>query len=161
MKASPAKILKIDTTKKRSCDEAGDVGQSSSSPPFSPHPNAVKERKKAKLKIENLLALVNSGFLREKEKDLWRTTTGDPYPMEKNPDEIPMFTRFVERGLALLANDSSRECSGTTSSSTLNSIPMGSSTSPSSCTSARPCGDQATPDLVPKVLLTEAAAEHR
>jgi hypothetical protein len=105
MKASPAKILKIDTTKKRSCDEAGDVGQSSSSPPFSPHPNAVKERKKAKLKIENLLALVNSGFLREKEKDLWRTTTGDPYPMEKNPDEILMFARFVERGLALLAND--------------------------------------------------------
>jgi hypothetical protein len=25
--------------------------------------------------------------------------------MEKNPDEIPMFARFVERGLALLASD--------------------------------------------------------
>jgi hypothetical protein len=25
--------------------------------------------------------------------------------MEKNPDEIPMFTRFVERGLALLASN--------------------------------------------------------
>jgi hypothetical protein len=24
--------------------------------------------------------------------------------MEKNPDEIPMFTRFVERGLALPAS---------------------------------------------------------
>jgi hypothetical protein len=25
--------------------------------------------------------------------------------MEKNPDEIPMFARFVERGLALPSND--------------------------------------------------------
>jgi hypothetical protein len=25
--------------------------------------------------------------------------------MEKNPDEIPMFTRFAERGLSLPAND--------------------------------------------------------
>jgi hypothetical protein len=30
---------------------------------------------------------------------------GDPYPMEKNPDEIPMFARFVERGLAVPASD--------------------------------------------------------
>jgi hypothetical protein len=37
--------------------------------------------------------------------DLWRTATWDPYPMEKNPDWIPLFTRFVERGLALLASD--------------------------------------------------------
>ena len=49
--------------------------------------------------------MVNSGFLREKEVDLWHTATGDPYPMEKNPDEIPMFARFVERGLALPASD--------------------------------------------------------
>jgi hypothetical protein len=27
------------------------------------------------------------------------------YLMEKNPDEIPMFTRFVERGLALPPSD--------------------------------------------------------
>jgi hypothetical protein len=52
-----------------------------------------------------LLALVNSGFLREKEMDMWCATAGDPYPMEKNPDEIPMFTRFMERGLALPASD--------------------------------------------------------
>jgi hypothetical protein len=25
--------------------------------------------------------------------------------MEKNPDEVPMFARFVERGLALLTSD--------------------------------------------------------
>jgi hypothetical protein len=60
---------------------------------------------KAKLKTKDLLALVNSGFLREKEMDLWRAAAGDPYPMEKNPDEIPMFARFVERGLALPASD--------------------------------------------------------
>jgi hypothetical protein len=51
------------------------------------------------------LALLNSGFLREKEVDMWRAAAGDPYPMEKNPDEIPMFTRFVERGLALPASN--------------------------------------------------------
>jgi hypothetical protein len=36
---------------------------------------------------------------------MWRTAAGDPYPMDKNPDEIPMFARFVERGLALPASD--------------------------------------------------------
>jgi hypothetical protein len=29
----------------------------------------------------------------------------DPYPMEKNPDEIPMFARFAKRGLSLPASD--------------------------------------------------------
>jgi hypothetical protein len=60
---------------------------------------------KAKAKTEELLALVNNGFLREKEMDMWRTAAGDPYPMEKNSDEIPMFARLVERGLALPASD--------------------------------------------------------
>jgi hypothetical protein len=64
-----------------------------------------KEWKKAKLKTKDLLTLVNSGFLREKEMDLRRTTARDPYPMEKNPDEIPMFARFVEHGLALPASE--------------------------------------------------------
>jgi hypothetical protein len=36
---------------------------------------------------------------------MWRAAAGDPYPMEKNPDEIPMFTQFVERGLALPASN--------------------------------------------------------
>jgi hypothetical protein len=56
------------------------------------------------VKTQDLLALVNSGFLREKEVDMWCAAAGDPYPME-NPDEIPMFARFVERGLALSASD--------------------------------------------------------
>jgi hypothetical protein len=40
-----------------------------------------------------------------KEMDMWRAAAGDPYPMEKNPDEVPMFARFVERTLALPASD--------------------------------------------------------
>jgi hypothetical protein len=52
-----------------------------------------------------MLALLNSGFLREKEVDMWRAAAGDPYPMEKNLDEIPMFTRFAKRGLSLPASD--------------------------------------------------------
>jgi hypothetical protein len=32
---------------------------------------------------------------------MWHAAAGDPYPMEKNSDEIPMFARFVERRLAL------------------------------------------------------------
>jgi hypothetical protein len=55
--------------------------------------------------MEDLLTLLNSGFLREKEVDMWRAAAGDPYLMEKNPDEIPMFARFVERELTLLASD--------------------------------------------------------
>jgi hypothetical protein len=106
MKASPAKSSKTGASKKRSRDESGDVGQSSSSsPPSSPRPNPAKEWKKAKLKTEDLLALVNSGFLREKEMDLWRTATGDSYPMEKNLDEIPIFAQFMKRGLALPASN--------------------------------------------------------
>jgi hypothetical protein len=66
-----------------------------------PRPNPNKEWKKSKAKTEDLLALLNSGFLWEKEVYMWCAAAGDPYPMEKNPDEILMFTRFVERGLAL------------------------------------------------------------
>jgi hypothetical protein len=34
-----------------------------------------------------------------------RAVARDPYPMEKSEDEIPMFMRFAERGLALPASD--------------------------------------------------------
>jgi hypothetical protein len=37
--------------------------------------------------------------------DLWHAATGDAYPLEKSPDEIPMFARFVECRLALPASD--------------------------------------------------------
>jgi hypothetical protein len=79
--------------------------QGSTPPTSPPSPNPNKEWEKSKAKTKDLLALVNSGFLREKEMDMWCAVAGDPYPMEKNPEEIPMFARFVERGLALPASD--------------------------------------------------------
>jgi hypothetical protein len=105
MKPSPSKSMKTAAGKKRSREEAaGSLG--GSTPPVSPpRPNPNKEWKKSKAKTEDLLALLNSGFLREKEVDMWRAAVGDPHPMEKDPDEIPMFARFVECGLALPASD--------------------------------------------------------
>jgi hypothetical protein len=104
MKPSPSKSLKTASGKKRSREEAAGSA-AGSTPPVSPQrPNPNKEWKKSKAKTEDLLALLNSGFLREKEVDMWCAASGDPYLMEKNSDEIPMFTRFVERGLALPAS---------------------------------------------------------
>jgi hypothetical protein len=105
MKPSPSKSSKARVGKKRSRSEANGSTQGLSPPTSPPHPNPAKEWKKSKMKTEDLLALVNSGFLREKEMDMWRAAAGDPYPMEKNPDEVPMFARFVERGLALSTSD--------------------------------------------------------
>jgi hypothetical protein len=90
--------------KKRTRSEA-EGSTPESSPPSTPRPNPSKEWKKAKLKTEDLLALFNGGFLWENELDLSRTATGDPYPMVKNLDEIPIFARFTKRGLALPASD--------------------------------------------------------
>jgi hypothetical protein len=61
---------------------------------------------------------VNNGFLWEKEMDMSHAAVGDPYPMEKNPDEIPMFALFVERELALPVSDFFRISLSTTVSST-------------------------------------------
>jgi hypothetical protein len=105
MKPSPSKGSKAGAGKKRSRSEAERSAPVSSLPTSPPHPNPNKEWKKSKMKTEDLLALVNSGFLREKEMDMWRAAAGDPYPKEKNPNEVPMFARFVERGLALPASD--------------------------------------------------------
>jgi hypothetical protein len=105
MKPSPSKSMKIAGGKKRSREEAAGSAGGSTPPVYPPRPNPNQEWKKSKAKTEDLLALLNNGFLQEKEVDMSRAATGDPYPMEKNPDEIPMFTRFVERGLALLAGD--------------------------------------------------------
>jgi hypothetical protein len=68
---------------------------------------------------------------------MWRAAARDPYPMEKRPDEIPMFTRFTERGLSLPSSDSSRGYWGTTALSTSTSTPTVSSTPQSSYTSAK------------------------
>jgi hypothetical protein len=88
------------------------------------------------MKTEDLLALVNSRFLREKEIDMWHAAAGNPYPMEKNPDEVPMFARFVERGLALPASDFFKGLLKYYGIEYLN--PNGIFTSPSLFTSAKP-----------------------
>jgi hypothetical protein len=105
MKSSPSKSMKTAGGKKRSREEAAGSAGGSTPPVSPPRPNPNKEWKKSKAKTEDLLMLLNSGFLREKEVDMWRTAAGDPYPMEKNLYEIPMFARFVERGLALPASN--------------------------------------------------------
>jgi hypothetical protein len=105
MKPSPSKSMKTAAGKKRSHEEAARSTERSMPPASPPRPNPNKEWKKSKVKTEDLLALVNSSFLHEKEVDMWRAAAGDPYPMEKNPDEILMFARFVERGLAHPASD--------------------------------------------------------
>jgi hypothetical protein len=105
MKPSPSKTTKAAGGKKRAREEAAGSAGGTSPPMSPPRPDPNREWKKSKEKTEDLLALLNSGFLREKEVDMWRATAGDPYPMEKNLDEIPMFARFAERGLSLPASD--------------------------------------------------------
>jgi hypothetical protein len=87
--------------KKRSHDEAAGSAAGAAPPMSPPRPRPNREWKKSKAKTEDLLALLNSGFIREKEVDMWRAAAGDPYPMEKSEDETPMFARFAERGLSL------------------------------------------------------------
>jgi hypothetical protein len=105
MKLSPSKTAKAAGGKKRSRDEAAGSAAGASPPMYPPRPDPNREWKKSKAKSEDLLALLNSGFIWEKEVDMWRAATGDPYPMEKNEDEIPMFARFAERGLSLPASN--------------------------------------------------------
>jgi hypothetical protein len=102
---SPSKALKTAGGKKRSREEATRSTVGTSPPVSPPRPNLNQEWKKSKAKTEDLLKLLNSGFLREKEVYMWRAAAGDPHPMEKNPDDIPMFTRFAERGLSLPPSD--------------------------------------------------------
>jgi hypothetical protein len=78
MKSSPSKSMKTGTGKKRSCDEAAGSAQGSTPPTSPPRLNPNKEWKKSKAKTEDLLALVNSGFLREKEMDMRHAAAGDP-----------------------------------------------------------------------------------
>jgi hypothetical protein len=105
MKPSPSKALKTAGGKKRSREEAAGSAAGASPSVSPPRPDPNREWKKSKAKTDDLLALLNSGFLQEKEVDMWRAAAGDPYPMEKSLDEIPMFTRFAERGLSLPASN--------------------------------------------------------
>jgi hypothetical protein len=103
MKPSPSKSAKT-TGKKRGCDEA--AGSAAEASPMSPpRPDPNREWKKSKTKTKDLLALLNNGFIREKEMDMWRAAARDPYLMENSEDEIPMFAHFAKRGLALPVSD--------------------------------------------------------
>jgi hypothetical protein len=117
MKPSPSKSSKA-VGKKRGREEAAAAATGVAPPMSPPRADPSREWKKSKIKTEDLLALLNSGFIQEKEVDMWRAAAGDPYPMEKAEDEIPMFVRFVERELALPPAISSRVSSGTMVSST-------------------------------------------
>jgi hypothetical protein len=105
MKPSPSKTTKAAGGKKRGRDEAAGSAAATSPPVSPPRPDPNREWKKSKAKNEDLLTLLNSGFLREKAVDMWRAAAGDPYPMEKNEDEIPMFAQFAECGLSFPASD--------------------------------------------------------
>jgi hypothetical protein len=89
MKPSLSKAMKTAGGKKRAREEAAGSAAGTSPPVSPPRPDPNHEWKKSKAKTEDLLALLNSGFLREKEVDMWRAAVGDPYPMELNPDEDP------------------------------------------------------------------------
>jgi hypothetical protein len=138
MKSSTSKSMKTGAKKKRSRDEESGSVEGSTPPTSPPCLNPNKEWKKSKAKTEDLLALLNSGFLREKEVDMWHAAAGDPYPMEKNPDEMPMFARFVESGLALPASDFFEGLLNYYGIEYLNLNPNGIFTSPSLSTSAKP-----------------------
>jgi hypothetical protein len=160
MKPSPSKTTKAAGGKKRAREEA--IGSAAGTPPVSPpRPDPNREWKKSKAKTEDLLSLLNSGFLREKEVDMWRAAAGDPYPMEKNPDEIPMFTRFAEHGLSLPASDFFKGLLGYYGIEYLNLNHNGIFHT-TICTFLRSLlGDQAPLDLVPEVFSGEASAQRQ
>jgi hypothetical protein len=137
MKPSPYKTAKAAGRKKRSHDEAAGSAAGAAPPMSPPRPDPNREWKKSKAKTEDLLALLNSSFIREKEVDMWRAAAGDPYPMEKNEDEIPMFGRFAEHGLSLPASNFFKGLMGYYDIEYLNLNPTVFSTPPYSFISAR------------------------
>jgi hypothetical protein len=66
--------MKTAARKKRSHEEAAGSAVGSTPPVSAPRPKPNKESKKSKAKTEDLLALLNSGFLREKEVYMWRAS---------------------------------------------------------------------------------------
>jgi hypothetical protein len=70
MKPSPYKSMKTAGGKKRSREEAAGSAAGLTPPVSPPCPNPNKEWKKSKAKTEDLLTLLNNGFLRDKEVDM-------------------------------------------------------------------------------------------
>jgi hypothetical protein len=70
MKPSSSKSAKV-TGKKRGRDEAAAAATGAALPMSPPRQDPSREWKKSMVKTEDLLALLNSGFIREKEVDMW------------------------------------------------------------------------------------------
>jgi hypothetical protein len=79
MKPSPSKSAKT-AGKKSSRDEAAAAATGAAPLMSPPRPDPSREWKKSKTKTEDLLALLNSGFIREKER-----TVGGPPPGTRTP----------------------------------------------------------------------------
>jgi hypothetical protein len=77
MKPSPSKSAKT-TGKKRGRDEAAGAATGAAQSMSPPRPDPSREWKKSKMKTEDLLALLNSGFIHEKEVDSWMAAAEDP-----------------------------------------------------------------------------------
>jgi hypothetical protein len=77
MKPSPSRSAKT-AGKKRGRDEAAGSAAVAAPPMSPPRPDPSREWKKSKTKTEDLLALLNNGFIREKEMDMWGAVAGDP-----------------------------------------------------------------------------------
>jgi hypothetical protein len=75
MKPSPSKTAKAAGGKKRGREEATGSAAGTSPTVSPPRPDPNREWKKSKAKTEDLLALLNSGFLHKKE-----STRGGPPP---------------------------------------------------------------------------------
>jgi hypothetical protein len=83
MKPSPSKAAKAASGKKRGREEAAGSAAGTSPLVSPPRPDPNREWKKSKAKTEDLLTLLNSGFLREKEVDMWRAAFGIRTPWRR------------------------------------------------------------------------------
>jgi hypothetical protein len=99
--------------------------------------NQASAWKKSKLKFVGIKVLVVDGYLRKLGVDMWNIAAGDPWPLEKNPEEIPRFSLFCERGLSLPAPDFFRGLLEFYHVEHVHLIPMVSPTPRSSCTSVK------------------------
>jgi hypothetical protein len=112
MKPSPSKGAKAGAGagKKRSSNEAEGSAQGSTPPTSPPRPNPNKEWKKSKTKTEDLLVLVNSGFLREKEMDMWRVLGNSGKPVTLETSSLTKFLRYVFQGQGIYDFQESWTC---------------------------------------------------
>jgi hypothetical protein len=83
MKPSPSKTTKAAGWKKRAREEAAGSAAGTSPPVSPPRPDPNREWKKSKAKTEDMLALLNSGFIWEKEVDMWRAAAGIRTPWRR------------------------------------------------------------------------------